>query len=51
MNKGIGSKGKDGKEEEYVIVEEKIMKYNGEIAVRKYQRGRLLEKGGFSRCY
>lgn len=50
MSKGTG-KGKDGKEEEYVIVEEKVVKYNGEIAVKKYQRGRFLGKGGFARCY
>jgi polo-like kinase 1 len=51
MSKATGSKAKDGKDEEYVIVEEKVVKYNGEIAVKKYQRGRFLGKGGFARCY
>lgn len=45
------SKAKDPKDEEYVIVEEKVVKYNGEIAVKRYQRGRFLGKGGFARCY
>ena len=49
MNKPSSSKAKDGKDEEYVIVEEKVVKYNGEIAVKKYQRGRFLGKGGFAR--
>ena len=51
MSKATGSKAKDGKDEEYIIVEEKVVKYNGEIAVKKYQRGRFLGKGGFARCY
>jgi polo-like kinase 1 len=51
MSKATTSKPKDAKEEEYVIVEEKVVKYNGEIAVKKYQRGRFLGKGGFARCY
>ena len=33
------------------IVEEKIVKLNGEIQIRKYQKSRLLGKGGFARCY
>lgn len=51
MSKAATAKAKDPKDEEYVIVEEKIVKYNGEIAVKKYQRGRFLGKGGFARCY
>ncbi|CDW76958.1 protein kinase domain protein [Stylonychia lemnae] len=33
------------------IVEEKIVKYNGEVQVRKYQKGKFLGKGGFAKCY
>ena len=33
------------------IIEEKIVKQNNEIQIRKYQKGRLLGKGGFARCY
>jgi polo-like kinase 1 len=51
MSKPSSSKAKDAKDEEYVIVEEKVVKYNGEIAVKRYQRGRFLGKGGFARCY
>lgn len=51
MSKNTSSKAKDTKDEEYVIVEEKVVKYNGEIAVKRYQRGRFLGKGGFARCY
>jgi polo-like kinase 1 len=51
MSKNASTKAKDPKDEEYVIVEEKVVKYNGEIAVKRYQRGRFLGKGGFARCY
>ena len=34
-----------------VIVEEKIVKYNGEIQIRKYLKGKFLGKGGFAKCY
>lgn len=33
------------------IVEEKVIKVNGEVAVRRYNKGRFLGKGGFARCY
>jgi len=32
-------------------VEEKIVKVNGDVAVRRYNRGRFLGKGGFARVY
>lgn len=51
MSKATTTKPKETKDEEFVIVEEKVVKYNGEIAVKKYQRGRFLGKGGFARCY
>ena len=33
------------------IIEEKIVRVNGEIAIRQYSKGRFLGKGGFARCY
>ena len=34
-----------------MIIEEKIVKYNGEVQVRKYLKGKFLGKGGFAKCY
>ena len=36
---------------ENVIIEEKITKSNGETVVKRYQRGKVLGKGGFAKCY
>ena len=33
------------------IVEEKITKYNGEVQIRRYLKGKFLGKGGFAKCY
>jgi polo-like kinase 1 len=33
------------------IVEEKLIKHNGEAQIRKYLKGKFLGKGGFARCY
>ena len=33
------------------VVEEKVIKVNGEVAIRRYNKGRFLGKGGFARCY
>lgn len=33
------------------IIEEKIIKANGDIALKKYSKGRFLGKGGFARVY
>ena len=33
------------------VVEEKIIKVNGDVQIRKYYKGRLLGKGGFAKCY
>lgn len=38
-------------EEDLIVIEEKIVKSNGETAVRQYQKGKYLGKGGFARCY
>lgn len=34
-----------------IIIEEKITKVNGEVAIKKYTRGKFLGKGGFAKCY
>jgi polo-like kinase 1 len=34
-----------------IIVEERIVKANGESSVRKYKKGRFLGKGGFAKCF
>lgn len=28
-----------------------MVKYTGDIYIKKYQRGRFLGKGGFAKCY
>lgn len=33
------------------IVEEKIVKPNGEVLIKKYLKGKFLGKGGFAKCY
>lgn len=33
------------------IIEEKIVKHNGEVMIRKYIKGKFLGKGGFAKCY
>ena len=33
------------------VVEEKIVKPNGDIAIKRYSKGRFLGKGGFARVY
>lgn len=38
-------------EEPMQIVEEKVVKFNGDICVKKYLKGRFLGKGGFAKCY
>jgi len=43
---------KSGEESDVgVLVEEKVIKVNGEVAVRRYTKGKFLGKGGFARCY
>ena len=34
-----------------IIIEEKISKVNGDIAIKRYQQGKILGKGGFAKCY
>ena len=33
------------------MIEEKIVKVNGDVAIRRYNKGRFLGKGGFARVY
>ena len=33
------------------IVEEKVVKFNGDITIKKYSKGKFLGKGGFAKCY
>lgn len=33
------------------MIEERVVKFNGEIFVRKYLKGKFLGKGGFAKCY
>jgi len=33
------------------LVEEKVVKVNGEVSIRRYNKGKFLGKGGFARCY
>ncbi|CAD8162446.1 unnamed protein product [Paramecium pentaurelia] len=37
--------------EQLVIFEEKITTVNGQVAIKKYLRGKFLGKGGFAKCY
>ena len=37
--------------DEQVLVEEKVVKFNGDVTIKKYIRGKFLGKGGFAKCY
>lgn len=34
-----------------IIVEEKVVRFNGDISIKKYLKGKFLGKGGFAKCY
>lgn len=51
MKSNSNSWSKDPVDQQQIIVEEKVVKYNGDVYVKKYQRGRFLGKGGFAKCY
>ena len=34
-----------------IIIEEKVVRFNGDVCIKRYQRGRFLGKGGFAKCY
>ena len=42
---------KEGMENAQTIIEEKVVKYNGEICIKRYLKGKFLGKGGFARCF
>lgn len=33
------------------IIQEKVVRFNGDICIKSYTKGRFLGKGGFARCY
>jgi polo-like kinase 1 len=37
--------------EDREIIEERVLKENGDVAVQKYAKGHFLGKGGFAKCY
>jgi polo-like kinase 1 len=39
------------KEDAQTIVEERIVKFNGDHVIKKYLKGKFLGKGGFAKCY
>lgn len=45
------SRGRNESEGGPTLIEEKIVKVNGDVAVRRYTKGRFLGKGGFARVY
>lgn len=42
---------KESSEAAQAIIEEKVVKYNGEICIKRYLKGKFLGKGGFARCF
>ena len=50
MSSQVKDSSKD-QESNISIVEEKIIKVTGDIQIRKYNKGHLLGKGGFAKCY
>lgn len=51
MKKQNSSSWQDNSDATQILVEEKVVKYNGDVYVKKYTRGRFLGKGGFAKCY
>jgi len=41
----------EGGGDQLIIIEEKISKVNGELAVKRYSKGKMLGKGGFAKVY
>ncbi len=37
--------------DQVAIIEEKISKVNGEIAIKRYSKGKMLGKGGFAKVF
>jgi len=34
-----------------IYIEEKVVRFNGDISIKKYLKGKFLGKGGFAKCY
>ena len=34
-----------------IYIEEKVVRFNGDICIKKYLKGKFLGKGGFAKCY
>jgi polo-like kinase 1 len=51
MSSRTSRRGSQDNSSEPQIIEEKIVKVNGDIAIKRYSKGRFLGKGGFARVY
>jgi polo-like kinase 1 len=51
INNNLETKPTDPGVEGQTVVEEKVVKVTGDIQIKKYNKGRLLGKGGFARCF
>jgi len=49
--KNFDSKKSQEENQNQNIIIEKIQKSNGEISIKKYEKGKILGKGGFAKCY
>ena len=36
---------------EQIIIAEKVIRFNGDICIKRHLRGKFLGKGGFAKCY
>ena len=34
-----------------IYIEEKVVRFNGDVCIKKYLKGKFLGKGGFAKCY
>jgi polo-like kinase 1 len=53
-NKGAGTPkeaAKSGEDSGQAIIEEKVVKFNGDICRKQYLKGKFLGKGGFAKCF
>ena len=48
---GTSSNRDAGLDQAQTIIEEKVVKYNGDICIKRYLKGKFLGKGGFARCF
>jgi hypothetical protein len=50
-NQQNNSKKPDDQSNAQIYVDEKVVKFNGDICTKRYLRGKFLGKGGFAKCY